>query len=658
MSSDKTLHLAFHGRVIDHLGIEMYQSPVAAIAELISNAWDADATDVQIELPSSLSSGAVIRLRDNGSGMTFDEIQTKYLNVGYNRRKDDPGTLTPKRSRPLMGRKGIGKFAGFGIAAVVEIETTSEENGETTTFSLNLEALRGKGDEYVGRDPIEVDVVSYFGPDEDRRKDHGSVVTLRNLTIKRNISLSQFGRSMARRFLLLQRADDFTVTVNGSGLPAAEDLEKIEFSFPTDYRAGEGPAGLTVKEGWGIEQLPGGGEIRWRIIFYKDTIDDEELTGISVFAHKKLAQRPFLFNLSGGLGGQAGTAYISGQVEADFIDERSTDMIATERQRINWELEDTQPLLEWGQQRVRQLLRLWRDRRAEAKVDAIKKRLEPFAQRVARRPQHERQVIERALHSIAKITTLSSSQFAELATSMLTAWEGGRLQDLIYTMSRADELDEAQLLQILAESRVLSALSAAERVRNQLELVRGLGRRIQDRELENAVRDYIAENPWLIAHEWETFHKEIGVRHLVDEALQESGMTTDVDWNARVDLVLSSSRTLLVVEFMRPGLKINFDHLQRFERYVLILREKVIANASQFDTVHGLLVADHLDRGAGVAGKLQTLRANGMEALDWPGLLARAEAQWVDYFDLLLERAPEDDRLKELAKAPVPPPPT
>ena len=40
----KKLYLEFHGRVIEHLGIQMYQSPVNAIAELIANSWDADAT--------------------------------------------------------------------------------------------------------------------------------------------------------------------------------------------------------------------------------------------------------------------------------------------------------------------------------------------------------------------------------------------------------------------------------------------------------------------------------------------------------------------------------------------------------------------------------------------------------------------------------------
>jgi HSP90 family molecular chaperone len=137
------LYLTFHGRIIDSLGIQMYQSPVAAIAELISNAWDADATEVYVELPETLDGDAVVKIRDNGSGMTFAECQRAYLNVGRDRRAEGKGQSNLKL-RPVLGRKGIGKFAGFGIAQVLTLETTSRETGEHTKFALDLAKLRGE----------------------------------------------------------------------------------------------------------------------------------------------------------------------------------------------------------------------------------------------------------------------------------------------------------------------------------------------------------------------------------------------------------------------------------------------------------------------------------------------------------------------------------
>ena len=708
-AEDRTLSLSFHGRVIDHLGLEMYQSPVAAVAELVSNAWDADAESVAIDLPTKLAAGAELVIRDDGIGMSFFECQRRFLNVGYNRRGEDPARTSPG-GRPLLGRKGIGKFAGFGIAQTVEVESICTERwqvqvanpdgephtlrhfpaeieiaeirddlidvrdvesgriesieltedpggeisvtylppGERTVFQMDLEALRGAPDEYVGTSEHEITVVAYEPPDESRADDHGTRIRLRDLTVDRRPSPAVFGRSMARRFLLLERSEGFTVTVDGQPISAEDDAEKVEFDYPTDYDADERPTGLAVEDGWGLETLASGNTVRWRFVFYKEPVPDEELSGVSVFAHGKLAQRPFFFNLTGGLGGQTGMHYLSGRVEADFIDESESDLISTERQRVNWERPETAPLRDWGQDRIRRLLRLWQDRRAEEKVRMMEQRLEPFAQRLGRLPRAERKVVERAMKSVARIETLSNTQYAEFATAMLTAWEAGRLHDLIDQLAEADELDEAQLLLVLGEAKVLTALHTAEKVRSQVELVEGLRRRVEERELENAVRDYIAANPWLLGPDWETFVKERGIDHLVREAADEAGLDDDDDWNGRVDLVLAASDNLLVVEFMRPSLGVDWDHMDRFNRYINILREKVSAAAGQFRRVRGLLVADRLERRTGMQDRIDQLRGSDMDVIDWEGLLARAEGQWRDFLELLRDRAPEDERLAAL----------
>ena len=63
-----------------------------------------------------------------------------------------------------------------------------------------------------------------------------------------------------------------------------------------------------------------------------------------------------------------------------------------------------------------------------------------------------------------------------------------------------------------------------------------IGRRLSDakaiagRELENDIRDYIAANPWLISPEWETFQIERRIGLLVEDALAESGIKNDTDF--------------------------------------------------------------------------------------------------------------------------------
>ena len=228
----KTLELKFHGRIIDHLGIQMYQSPVAAIAELVSNSWDADATNVDIMFPKRLGSAATIKLKDDGLGMTFAECQDRYLNVGYNRRGTEVEQLSPS-GRPVLGRKGIGKFAGFGIAEVVEIDTTSSLTGERTVFELDVNLVRS--DAYLADGGL-IAVKKYEGPNQKRKNKHGTILTLKSLTVGRRPSATQFRRSLARRFLLLKWSEGFDVHVDGVAMPDSEDAANVESHFHVTTR--------------------------------------------------------------------------------------------------------------------------------------------------------------------------------------------------------------------------------------------------------------------------------------------------------------------------------------------------------------------------------------------------------------------------------------
>lgn len=639
---EQKLYLRFHGRIIDSLGIQMYQSPVAAIAELIANAWDADSKTVAVDLPANLSGKPTIIVGDDGLGMTFEQCQNLYLNVGRNRRVEEENDRSPN-GRPILGRKGIGKFAGFGIAELLEVDTTSRETGERTVFRLDLGSLRG--DDYIDTAAKEVPVLVHEKEPSEERKKYGTTVTLRNLTLKRTPSQSRFRESMARRFLVNELADEFKITINGYPLPKDSALSGVEFDFPRDYKDSEKPVGLRIAENVGHEKI-GDDEIGWRIRFTKDTIGTEELRGVSVFCGIKVAQTPFFFNLTGGLSGQHGQQYVSGQVRADYLDRLDADIITTERQRINWELEECKALEEWGQTRVKSLLGIWKARRAADKIRRIDDKIAPFSLRLERLRSTEKRTVSSALKKVATIESLSDGQFADLSNGILTAWEGGRLRELIENVSGVESMDEGVLLSLLAEAQVLNALHVAEAVKAKVEIIEGLRKRIVERDLENAVRNYIADNPWLLSPEWETFKKETSVRNLVAAAAKDARLDKDEEWKKRIDLVMSSGRQLLIVEFMRPGLTVDRDHINRYQEYIDILRSSIQANTElDFRTVSGLLVADKLDTRRGVDLILSRLAEDDMKALEWEGLLLRAAAQWNEFLDILVSRAPADDRL-------------
>ena len=340
---------------------------------------------------------------------------------------------------------------------------------------------------------------------------------------------------------------------------------------------------------------------------------------------------------------------MTGMVKADYLDQLHADIITTERQRINWEHLEARTILNWGETRIKELLRTWKERRAEEKIRLLNEKMVPFGERLDKLVASERKVVERAVKKIATIETLEDEQFCSLGEAILTAWEAGRLQELISDVSQVEQMDEEVLLKVLVEAQVLNALHVAEAVKAKLSLVDGLSERIRKRELENAVRDYISENPWLLSPEWETFKKEITVKTLVEEVAQEVKLNELDDWKKRVDLVLSSGQQLLIVEFMRPGLTVDRDHLERFQRYIDILRARVRDNtALRFHHITGLLVADNLSRPSGIQALYERLEQSDMYCLEWEQLLSQAKAQWEEFFEVLTQRAPDDARVQAL----------
>ena len=133
------------------------------------------------------------------------------------------------------------------------------------------------------------------------------------------------------------------------------------------------------------------------------------------------------------------------------------------------------------------------------------------------------------------------------------------------------------------------------------------------------------------------------------------------DWAkpGRVDLVLSAGDQLVVLEFMRPGLTVDYDHFSRFQRYVNEIRSALRANSGlpfKADLVTGYLVADLLIKNPANLELITQLEQSKMLCLEWPNLLERAESQWQEFLDAVVTRAPDDARVKSLAEEAEPEP--
>ena len=192
-------HFKIGPQLIRLLGTQ-YQSTEEAIKELVANSWDADATLVWITLPEPLKPDPII-VRDDGYGMTENEINAYFLDVADDRRRTR-GVRTPK-GRDVRGNRGIGKFAGLMAAQMMTVTTISR--GNQCRFVLDRKYL-----EEQGRELTEAEIIIASEPSDESP---GTTIELSNLSQTfTHPAESKLGRILLREF---GRQDNFAIHING-----------------------------------------------------------------------------------------------------------------------------------------------------------------------------------------------------------------------------------------------------------------------------------------------------------------------------------------------------------------------------------------------------------------------------------------------------------
>ena len=117
-------------RILELLGPNLYTNIYYVLAELIANAYDADAHNVYI-----ISDEDKIIVEDDGKGMSYSKGEVaKYLKVAAISRNNEEDSKTAL-NRLKMGRKGVGKLAALSVSEEVQVMTISD--GEKSGFVLS-----------------------------------------------------------------------------------------------------------------------------------------------------------------------------------------------------------------------------------------------------------------------------------------------------------------------------------------------------------------------------------------------------------------------------------------------------------------------------------------------------------------------------------------
>src|SRR5271166_4162460 len=224
----------------DFLERQAKAEPVAAVAELIWNGLDADATAITVDfVDDGLAGISRIIVTDNGEGIPHAEAPTLFRNLGGSWKKH--GAHTKLRNRELHGQEGRGRFKAFALGSVFDWKSTYARDGKLFRYEITM----------LDRDIRHVRI-------EDEVAVAGAVptgVTVAITELKRNFvslkpenSVQEFSEIFA---IYLKNYRDIAIIIGGERIDPATAIAKtweLELTPIEDEEGRRNPVSLEVIE--------------------------------------------------------------------------------------------------------------------------------------------------------------------------------------------------------------------------------------------------------------------------------------------------------------------------------------------------------------------------------------------------------------------------
>lgn len=204
-------------KVLRLLGAQLYGDTPSIISELVQNAYDADAKNVWITINTTVPNTIIVQ--DDGIGMTPEEINTRFLNIGQDRRAAFP--ISPS-GRKVLGRKGIGKLAVFSLAKIIDVYSVKE--GQVAACRLDFDDITLNDGNPKTLDESSVPIESeYLSPTGS-----GTKIILQNIQKDVSRSLNYIINRLMRTFDV--NSEDFKVYVR-KNQDAFKELSRKDLNF-------------------------------------------------------------------------------------------------------------------------------------------------------------------------------------------------------------------------------------------------------------------------------------------------------------------------------------------------------------------------------------------------------------------------------------------
>lgn len=542
--------------VLNHLGIKLYSNVPSVISEVVANAWDADAELVEININDK-----DITIQDNGCGMSADEINSKYLYVGYNRRENPKEAITLKHKRPVMGRKGIGKLSLFSIAKIIEVQTM--KNGNRNGLILSSEEIEKKIKETNEGDLTKS--ATYLPEpiaEENLTIDRdGTLIILKDL--KKNISQTPnaLKKRIARRFSVIGEKFKFKVKLNSEDIKTTDRdyFHKIQYFWYFDdngkdflkmckkdklkfkeKRDGKLDGGKYNIGGWiGTVTLPSD---------LKD--EDENLNKILICVRGKLAQEDILEDFPEG---GVYSKYLIGELYADFLDlDELEDMATSSRQEMIKDDPRYIALKKWLYLELKNIQNKWTGLRNEEGLDEALK-IDPIKEWYSTLPSKTQSKAKIFFGKINQYPVENEKNKKFLFSQAVLAFEVLRYKENLDAIESLDIKDIEAFGKLFSDLDDIEATFYHQMIKGRLEIIDKLKDITADNELEKIVQKYLFDHLWLLDSSWDRATATPSMEESVSKAFKEiSGKSSEDEKKGRIDIrYKNSANKHIIIELKR-----------------------------------------------------------------------------------------------------------
>ena len=596
---------------IDKLGIQMYDRVSAVLAELIANAYDADAENVKVTLPvgqflarkeggEAIDEGFSIIIEDDGSGMTAEQVNAYYLKVGYNRRSR--GEQTPVHKRRVMGRKGIGKLAPFGICREVEIISAGgvPNLNDYTVANLILDL-----DKIMQEDPNGGPYHPARGElDGTLANSQGTKLILRRFDRKRVPSMDELNRQLSARFGLPQ-ANWQVQLIDSTGDNPSVDLGTLQIDTMPGTRIDVGDRPVMVNDH--PHQVSG-----W-VAYAKDPYKDEVMAGIRLYSRGKIVAQTRDFDIKSGFTGEFKMrSYLTGEIHAEWLDD-ADDLIRTDRQDIIWNSEQGMALRDWGRDLLKELAK-GAETSARGRIWDVFMEHSKLEERLENSELKDSVVRDsvvraaRALVSQADRDSVTDDVYIERVVNL--AYTIGPYRSLLEALdeiSSSPGIPAGAILGLFEKASMVEMYSLGQVAKERIESIAQLTRLISDpATVELQLQRLLESAPWVLYPDWtplssnnalSRFRTAFGSWYKGRYGVE---ISTSAIGNAikRPDFILLNHRGRIeIVEIKRPMYTITDEEFLRAFDYLDAIRKFIDENIGihdEFPTANLTIVCDDL----------------------------------------------------------------